>query len=137
MSVGSDHVPFFRTQRTPTYIDSITVTDLTTRGTFNRTTKAYDSPSTSTKYSGGALIRPGSASIKARGGEGEVIYDYTISVPHTAVGIVVGNEVTVNASLYSTDLVGAVLTVKDVSADSYETHIELGCNLSQGGGDRG
>ncbi len=138
VSVASDHVAFFRTQRADRYVDTITITDLTSRGTFNRTTKAYDTPSTSTVYNGGALLRPGTASTKSRGGEGEVIFDVDIQLPYTATGIQVGNQVTVDASVLNADLVGEVLTVAHVGqVDTYDTHRLLGCNLSQGGGDRG
>jgi hypothetical protein len=137
VSVASDHVAFFRTQRADRYIDTITITDLTSRGTFNRTTKQFDSESTSTVYTGGALIRPKSAAARERGEQGEVLYTHIVHVPYDTDGVTVGNTITVTTSVYDADLTGAVLTIQDHSGDSYMTHRELKCLLSQGGGDRG
>lgn len=137
MSVVTDHVEFFRTKRTSRYTDSITITDKTSIGTWNRTTKQYDAPSTSTIYTGGALIRPKSATIKDRGETGETLYSHIVHVPFSVDTVAPGNVVTVTVSVYDDDLTGAVLTVQDVSADTLLTHRELQCLLSQGGGDRG
>lgn len=137
MSVVTDHVEWFRTKRTSRYTDSITITDLTSRGTFNRATMQYDTPSTSTLYTGLALVRPVTGNVRDRGMEGEVLYTHTVHVPFSVDGVAPGNEVSVTVSAYDDDLTGAVLTVQDVSADTLLTHRELRCVLSQGGGDRG
>ncbi len=137
MSVVTDHVEWFRTKRTSRYIDTITITDSTSRGTWNRATKQYDTPTTSTVYSGTALIRPVSATTKNRGEQGEVLFTHTIQVPFSVDSVAPGNIVTVTVSVYDDDLTGATLTVQSVEQDSYLTHRELHCLLSQGGGDRG
>ena len=137
MSVASDHVPLFLTLRADRYIDSVIVSDLTSRGTWNRATKQYDTPTSSETYTGDALIRPATASTRDRGGEGEVLHTHIVHIPNTGIGVKPGNLVTIVTSVYDTDLAGAVLTVQSVGADSYNTHKELRCLLSQGGGDVG
>jgi hypothetical protein len=137
VTIATDHVTFFRTERTARYVDTVTITDKTSVGTWNRATKVYDTPTNSTVYTGAALLRPASATTTNRGEQGEVLYDFTLYLPDTATGIGVGNTVTVDASLLATDLVGAELTVQDVGNDSLETHRAIQCLLSQGGGDRG
>ena len=145
MSIASDHVAFFRTARADRYVDTITVKDRTTRGTWNRTTKQHATDTTSTVYTWSALIRPagaaspGSSSFgsSTRGMQAEVLFDFFIYTPVTATGIVVGNTVTIDASLLAADLVGATMTVQSVENDSYETRRTFKCLLSQGGGDLG
>ena len=144
-SVASDSVAFFRTARADRYVDTITVKDRTTRGTWNRTTKQHATDTTSTVYTGSALIRPAGAAVTGatgagavgRGLQGEVLFDFFIYTPVTATGIGVGNTVTIDASLLAADLVGATMTVQSVENDSYETRRTFKCLLSQGGGDLG
>lgn len=145
MSIPSDHVALFRDLRSDRYIDTVTITDLTSRGTWNRTTKVHDSATTSVVYTGSALIRPTLAAssrpsagrAENRGETGEVLETIVVELPHTATGIGVGNTVTVDASTHSTDLVGQTMTVRSITHDSYHTYTRIECNLSQGGGDRG
>jgi hypothetical protein len=145
VSVASDHVAFFRTQRTDRYIDTVTITDLTSRGSWNRTTKQYGTPSTTTVYTGGALIRPAGAAVSGatgagavgRGKQAEVLFDFFVYLPVTATGVQVGNVVTVDATLLASDLVGVTMSVQSIENDSYETRRTLECKLSQGGGDLG
>lgn len=138
MSVASDHVPVFRDLWADRFVDTASITDLTDRGTYNPATLQYDTPSTSVVYSGGVLIRATKGDqIEERGMSGEMLYTHTILLPHSATGISVGNTVTVTASVYDPDLVGAVLTVQSVHQDTYNTRRELRCLLSQGRGDRG
>lgn len=146
MSIPSDHVTLFRDFRADRYIDTVTVRDLTDRGTFNRTTDAYDSPSTTVIYTGGALIRPG-AGASSRGGfsggstsrglEGEVLDEIVVQFPYDTTGLEVGYIITVDASVHEPDLVGEELVIQIVATDTYNTHRVARCNRSQGGGDRG
>lgn len=139
MSTPSTAVALFRSLRADRYVDTVTITDLTTRGTWNRTTKVYDTPATTTVYTGGALIRPGGLGITDRGETGETRADLLVYLPHTAHGILPGHQVTVDAihSLGDDDLLSEVFTVQSVQDDTYDTHKLVKCKLSQGGGDRG
>ena len=145
-NIVTDHVEnLFRPVRTDRYIDTVTITDKTSVGTWNRTTKQYGTASTTTVYTGGALIRPAGATVPGatgagaigRGKQAEVLFDFFVYLPETATGIGVGNEVTVDASLLAADLVGTVMAVQSIENDSYETRRTLKCKLSQGGGDLG
>lgn len=136
MSVASDHVAFFRTQWANRFVDTVTITDLTTRGTFNRTTKKYDNPAAAVVYTGGALIRPAGVTSRdstTRAVTSQVVYDFDIHLPHTATGIQPGNTVTIDAvySLGDQDLPGTTLTVEHVVDDTYDTHSVVRCNRSQ------
>lgn len=119
------------------FVDSITITDLTDRGTFSRITGQFGTPTSSEIYAGNALIRAKSDKTTTRGEQGEVLYTHTVMVPHDTNGVGVGNTVTVVTSVLDTDLAGSVMTVQSIHVDSYNTRRELRCLLSQGGGDRG
>ena len=137
MSVASDHVALFRSEWTSRFVDTVLITDLTSRGTWNRATKQYEAPSTTTVYNGGALIRAETDTTKNRGLEGEVLYTHSVLVPHDTNAMKPGYSVAVSASLLDTDLTGATMTIQSVHQDSYNTRRELRCLLSQGGGDLG
>ncbi len=139
MSVPSDAVQMFRDLRADRYVDSITITDLTDRGTLNRATGQYDSETDSIIYSGAALIRPAGAGISDRGEAAEIRHDLDVYLPFDAYGIGPGQELTVTAihSLGDTDLDGAIATVQWVTDDTYNTHKLIRAKLSEGRGDRG
>ena len=80
MSVASDHVAFFRTARTDRYVDTVTITDLTARGAWNRTTKQHGADTTSEVYSGGALIRPAGATVPGADPTAFAVFGFTDSV---------------------------------------------------------
>lgn len=139
MSLPSTVVTLFRNLRADRYVDTVTIRDLTSKGTFNRATKQLDTPSDSVVYTGGALIRPAGSGVTDRGETGEALHDLDVYVPHDTHGVTPGNLVTVDAihAQGDADLTGEVLTVQTVEHDSYDTHKMLKCKLSEGGGDRG
>ncbi len=145
MSIASDHVAFFRTLRADRYVDTVTIRDQDA-GTWNRTTKQYDSQTPAVIYTGGALIRPAGAasgsrgSARDRGDQGEILHDYDVLLPFDAGGLDTfrpNHEITVDASVNEADLVGQVLVIQSITDDSYATFRLLRCIISEGRGDRG
>ncbi len=147
MSIPSDHVAFFRDQRADRYVDTVTIRDQDA-GTWNRTTKQYDGGTPAVIYTGGALIRPAGAAggsprrpaARERGDQAEVLHDYDVMLPFDAGGLDTfrpNHEITVDASVSETDLVGAVLIIQSITDDSYATFRLLRCIISEGRGDRG
>lgn len=147
MSIASDHVAFFRAQRADRYVDTVTIRDQDL-GTWNRVTKQYDGGTPAVLYTGGALIRPAGAAsgsprrpaARDRGDEGEILHDYDVLLPFDAGGVDTfrpNHEITVDASVNETDLVGQVLIIQSITDDSYATFRLLRCIISEGRGDRG
>lgn len=131
LSIPSDHVAFFRTQRANRYVDAVTISDEqdTTAGTWNRTTKQYDGASPTVLYTGGALIRPAGAGTKNRGEVAAPTYDYDVQLPFDAGAFRANNLVTVTASESAPELVGVTMKVQSDAEDSYNTHRLLRCVL--------
>ena len=71
------------------------------------------------------MIRPASRSQADFGEKQTDVETYSVFVPHDTTGILVGDEITVTTSISSPDLVGAVLTIREIVEDSYHTKYEL------------
>lgn len=123
MSLASDSVAGFRERWATRFIDAGTLDRETAIGTFNATTGQYDTPSSSVVWdgTGGCLIRPKARTTADFGETDADVEQYDVFVPHTATGAKPGDKLTVSASLYDADLVGAVLVVIEVIEDSYLT----------------
>lgn len=136
MSNLSSAVDEFRIRWASRFVDSITVTRLSDRGTYNAATYRYDAASDTTPYDGLALIRP----FKAKGETdlfGEQLVTgktYSIFVPYTAVtgDFLPEDLVTINTSMGDPDLAGKTMRVLSQQHDSYLTRIELICRFDEG-----
>lgn len=139
MSIPSNTVDEFRIRWSNRFVDAITVTRISTRGTFNESTLAYDSELSTIPYTGAALIRPFPAKGSTADFGQQLVTgkEYSVFVPHTAVfsgDFQPEDEVTVDASALDPDLVGKTMTVLSQSHDSYLTRIELICRFEEGSG---
>lgn len=108
--------------------DTATITGPAGTPTFNATTGAYTPSPGATLYTGKCRVKPQNVVDRTvQAGERPVhIWPYVVSVPMTATGIPVDATVTVTASA-DPDLVGQVLTVKDVARGTSVTARRLGC----------
>ena len=123
MTLPSSVVATFRDHWTVRFIDTVTVTTTTGRGTFNETTLVYDGEATDDIYDGAALIRP----FTTKGdttlfGEQMVTgKTYSVYVPHDALPsgdtFPLEARVTVTAALLDPALVGNTMTVVSVDHD--------------------
>lgn len=136
MPVLDAAIDFFRSRWTSRFTDSCVINRTTARGTYNPTTKAYDSPTITEIYAGVCLIRPGSPGTTVFDERLETTHDYHLFLPHTATGIEPEDRVTVNVT-EDPDLTALTLVVESVSADAFLTRRHVGLRLDQGGGDRG
>ena len=135
MSVPSSTIDTFRNRWADRFIDTVTITRVTGRGTFNDSTGVYDSGTGDTPYTGGGLIRPMSSNDKQQFGEEQVTGAmYDVLLPFDAGTFDLEDQVTIDATLHDPDLVGAVLIVVAVVYDSYRTHTILRCRQDQGAG---
>ncbi len=136
MSVASNTVPEFRLRWAGRFVDAVTILRVASRGTFNETTLAYDTPTDSSEYSGAALIRPMSpAAVTALFGEQLVTGRiYSVFIPHDAGDFQPEDDVTVDTSDDDPTLVGKTMTVLTQQHDSYRTRIEVVCRLEEGPG---
>lgn len=133
MTTISNAITRFRSEWATRFTDSIVVTNLTDRGTFNETTLLYDAPTAPAVYTGGALIRPGGSAETVRGEANQTSHEFEVYVPWDTDGI----EPSMSVAVTSTDgdLNGQTLIVEEVYADSYITRRMLGCRLDQGVGE--
>jgi len=124
VSIASDTVPTFRAQWASRFVDGATLNRTTVPGAFNDTTGQYGAGTVVPIYSGSCLIRPASRATADFGQKEADVESYSIMVPHTATGARPGDRLTVDASVYDPDLVGAVLVLREIIEDSYLTHYE-------------
>ena len=135
MSIPSSAVTQFRGLWADRFVDTVTVTRVASRGTFNTSTLAYTTPSDSTPYTGEALIRPGDSDEQdLYGGEEVTGEKFDVYLPHDAGQFDLEDTVTVGSSVYDTRLAGQVLRVVAYSYDSYLTRIRLRCRMDLGSG---
>ncbi len=138
MPAPSSTVTVFRAQWATRFVDTVTITRTTARGTFNTGTGQYGSGTAATPYTGEALIRPLSRDgVTAIFGEQEVTGKlYAVTLPWDAVADVFQPEdiVTVDASLLDLELVGQVMRVLSDEHDSYKTRRRIVCRLDEGAG---
>ena len=135
MSVPSSTIDTFRSRWADRFIDTVTITRVTGRGTFNASTGVYDSGTGDTIYTGGGLIRPMSSTDKQQFGEQQVTGAmYDVLLPYDAGDFDLEDTVTIDATTHDDDLVGAVLLVMSTVSDSYQTHTILRCRRDLGAG---
>ena len=135
MSVPSSTIDTFRNRWADRFIDTVTITRVTDRGTFNDSTGVYDGGAGSTIYIGGGLIRPMSSTDKQQFGEQQVTGAmYDVLLPYDAGDFQIEDTVTIDATTHDVDLVGAVMLVMSTVLDSYQTHTILRCRHDLGAG---
>ena len=138
MTLVTDTVTVLRLEWASRFVDTVTITRTSARGTFNATTLVYDSGTADTPYTGAALVRP----LDAKGvtkifGEQEVTGRmYAVTLPWDATAEVFQPEdiVTVDASLLDLELVGKIMRVLSDEQDSYKTRRRIVCRLDEGVG---
>lgn len=136
MSTPANTINRFRTLWANRFVDTITVTRMTGRGTFNATTLVYDTETESTPYTGEALIRPftGKGTTVLFGGEQLTGKEYAILVPYDAGEFQPEDLITIDTCTYDPHLVDATMRVLSEQHDSYLTRIELICRFEEGTG---
>lgn len=145
MNLIDDAVAALRAEWTERFIDTVDVTRIGNRGTFNETTLAYDTPIDAGIYSGVALIRPGTTEDAQRlvGGESVSVVAMRVFLPYDTVvgqfGIQVGDRVerTVPPTTGAVELFGVPLYVEAFEYDAYKTRLRLLCSLNLGGATHG
>lgn len=135
MTTTTDAVVALRTHWTTRFIDTVAVERVTSRGTFNATTLAYDTPSEGAIYTGAALVRPGDNIDRSQYGDQLVTgLPILVYVPHDAAVFQVEDSIEVTACGYDAELVGKTLTVVGFEYDSYQTRQRLVCRIELGSG---
>lgn len=135
MTTPSSSVTTFRTQWATRFIDEVTFTRTTGRGSFNDATLLYDGATTNEIYSGDALIRPVKTTDQEDYGQQETsIVELDVFMPHDAGDFQPEDEGTIDAATFDTDLVGKTMRVIEVEYDSYLTRTRVRCRLDIGAG---
>lgn len=108
-----------RTKQEALYSSTVAVTRDGGPGAIDSATASYAAPTTTTIYTGAALVRPDSDHDVTTGETSVELSDFVVKLPvDTAVAI--GDTVTVTASTYDTGLVGVTLRVLHVDADEWQ-----------------
>lgn len=133
-SAFDNAVAVLRSEWAKSMTDSCTIQRTTSRGPFNETTGSYDSPVTSTIYSGACRFRTAKTGAEIEFGE-EIIteMDMVVELPYTATGIEPDDIVTVTVSA-DPELSGATMRVLAVAADSRLTHRHIAVARNLGAG---
>lgn len=136
MSIASDTVALFRSEWDSRFIDTISVDAPDSGGTLNTTTLKYDGATPgANRYSGGALVRIPTGGVREEETqESRTKVAVDVYVPYSVINVEPDDVVTVSASLYEPELVGASIVVRSVEADSYNTRRLLRCELDLGSG---
>lgn len=117
-------------------VDTCTITRSATRGTFNETTLQYDSPTTTSLYTGKCRVKPAGGQVSDRvvqfGEQAVSLWPFQVSVPISVENLAVDDLVTITASSLDPDLVGTVLRVRDVTQGTHITARRLGCEVNAG-----
>ncbi len=137
MTAPGAAIGILRTHWATRFIDTVTITRVTGRGALNPSYQ-YDSPTTVTIYTGGALVRP-ITSRPPRGlefGQGRTTVDeFEIFVPHDAGDVKPDDRVDVTAATYLPTLAGKRFIVRGVEPDSYNTKQRIIGVLDHGPGE--
>ena len=135
MTTLSSAITTLRTQWATRFIDTVTFTRTTGRGTLNTTTGLYSGASESEIYSGDALIRPVKTTDQKDFGQQETSgIELDVFMPHDAGDFQPEDEGTVDAVTFDSDLVGKTVRVVEVEYDSYLTRTRVRCRLDIGAG---
>ena len=137
MSTQTDAATILRGFAVASLVDAVTITEPDAKGTLNPSTGQIESGTSTTIYSGAALVRPsgGDAAMKMFGQEQISLATHVVVLPPIGVTDVgVGQTIEVTASLLDTELVGKKLTIRAIHFDSYNTMRIALCGLNLGGG---
>jgi hypothetical protein len=135
MPVPSSAVATFRDQWATRFVDAITFTRVTDRGTFNDATLVYDTPTVETIFTGACLVRPVEEVDTDDFGEQEItslIVD--VFMPFDAGDFQLEDLGTITAVTWDTDLDGVTMTVVEVEHDTYLTRKRVRCVINLGAG---
>ena len=112
--------------------DACTIARPGARGAFNATTGTYADSDESAVYSGKCRIQSSNV-LDPRspefGGREITTQEVTVSVPMSAEGIEVGDEVTVTACEFDSEMVGRSLKVEGLVIKSHSTARRLRCEV--------
>lgn len=120
------------------FIDTGTVTRLTDRGAINATTRLYDSPTTTTLYTGPMLVRPNTTKTPKPLQVGESAFmldEYEVLLPWDAGSFYPDDYVSFTTVHFAADLVGRLFVVSAAEVDSYNTKTRLVAKLEHGPGE--
>ncbi len=135
MTIPSSTITTLRAQWATRFIDTVTFTRTTARGTLNTTTGLYSADTTSEIYSGVALIRPVKTTDQTDFGQQETsIVELDVFMPHDAGDFQPEDLGTIDAVTYDSDLNGKTMRVVEVEYDSYLTRTRVRCRLNIGAG---
>lgn len=134
MSIASDSVALFREQWSDRFVDTVTISNPVTGGTFNPSTLVYDGGSGGVVYTGGGLIRASTTEpIEETTQEERTYLDFDLYLPYDSTGFAPDQIVTVDASI-DPDLVGKTFRVVAIERDTYNTRRKLRIELDLGRG---
>ena len=135
MGVPASAIATWRDGWAARMVDACTITDVTTRGTWNASTLVYDGGTASTVYTGGCLLRPMTHEDRKEFGLETVTVEHlTLFLPHTVTGVAPGQQVVLSAAEYEPAAIGAVLVVVGVQHDSWNTRRKVAVRYDQGAG---
>jgi hypothetical protein len=110
---------------------TVDVTRGSTVGTLDTATSLYTAGTSTTVYSGPALIRPTIDQITQAGDTSVELSDFLVKFPaNTAIQL--GDLVTVTASVHDSDLVGAHLRVIHIDNDEWQISRRVQCVIETG-----
>jgi hypothetical protein len=116
---AADFIERMRDKQAELYSNTVTVTRKSAAGAFNAATASYATPTTTTVYTGAALLRPERDQTADVGEVSLNVSNYLLKLPvNTAAEI--GDNVAVTASDFDDDLVGTTLRIIEVSADEWQ-----------------
>ncbi len=135
MTIPSSAIATFRTQWATRFIDTVTFTRTTGRGTLNTTTGLYSGAAESEIYSGDALIRPVKLTDQSDYGQQETsVVELDVFMPHDAGDFQPEDLGTIDSITYDSDLNGKTMRVVEAEYDSYLTRTRVRCRLNIGAG---
>lgn len=108
-----------QTKQADLFVTTVTVTRIGTAGAFDEATATYVTASTTTIYTGAALVRPLTDAVSDAGDETLSVNGYTIKLP-VGTDVRLGDIVTVTASVHDSSMVGMTLRVDEVHEDEWQ-----------------
>jgi pectate lyase len=118
MSVPS-FISRMRTRQAALFSSTVTITRFAGKGAFDPVTASYATGTSTTVYTGAALVRPQKQGTTESGEVLVVISGYEVKVP-VDTALQVGDVVSVTGSTFDTSLVGLSLRISDVRADDWQ-----------------
>lgn len=135
MSIQTEVASQLRIHLTASLVDAVVITEPDAKGTLNQTTGQIEGGTSTTIYTGPALIRPAGEGVAMFGQEQIASASHLVVLPPTGVSNVgVGQTIEVTTSGLDAELVGRKLTIRAIHFDSYETMRVALCGLNLGGG---